>query len=72
MKLNDILLKLLAVETNIEEIDDILSVTFYSDGSGSVASASKQYFEFENPTELKEFLKMDNKYIVKKARRYPL
>jgi len=72
MKLNDILLKLLAVETNIEEIDDILSVTFYSDGSGNITSASKQYFEFEHPAELKEFLKMDNKYIVKKARKYPL
>jgi len=72
MKLNDILLKLLAVETNIEEIDDILSVTFYSDGSGHIESASKQYFEFEHPKELKEFLKMDNKYIVKKARKYPL
>ena len=72
MKLNDILLKLLAVEINIDEIDNILSVTFYSDGSGNIESASKQYFEFEHPSELKEFLKMDNKYIVKKARKYPL
>lgn len=76
LKLKDILNKINSLENDYRlhthSIDDIIVLDFYSDESGSIHTTECQFFEFDKISELKEFVKLSNEYIIMKRKNYPL
>lgn len=76
ISLQDILTKITEIEEKIRyeyhEIDDIISIEFYSDESGSIHSDVYEYFSFEKLKDLKYFMSLDNYYIIQYRKKYPL
>lgn len=70
--LDDILDKIKELEHEIVDISNILSLEFFTDGSGSIHSNEAEYFCFENIKDLKQFVKLDNDYIIRNRRKYPI
>ena len=72
IKLKDVLDKLQELELLIGEIYNIIEITFYSDGSGRIATQDHSFFEFEEYSDLKYFMRLDNEYLIKNRRKYPI
>lgn len=74
--LNDIIDKIKQIEEEIRyntiEIADIISIEFYTDGSGSIHSNEYEYFSFEKFSQLKHFVRLDVNYIMQYRKEYPL
>ena len=74
--LNDIIDKIKQIEEEIgyelHEINDIISIEFYTDGSGSIHSNEYEYFSFEKFSDLKHFVRLDVNYIMQYRKKYPL
>ena len=74
--LNDIIDKIKQIEEeiryNTNEIADIISIEFYTDGSGSIHSNEYEYFSFEKFSDLKHFVRLDINYIIQYRKEYPL
>ena len=70
MNLKEILQKINSIEYDIEETSNIVSIEFYTDGSGHICSSDHYYFEFEQLKDLNEFLKLDNEYIIRNRKRF--
>ena len=72
IKLNDILNKINSLENDIEDIENIVSVSFYTDHSGNISSNTHEYFYFESLKDLEQFMKLDNEYIIRHRNEYPI
>jgi hypothetical protein len=74
--LNEIIDKIKQIEKEIgyeyHEIADIISIEFYTDGSGSIHSNEYEYFSFEKFSDLKHFVRLDFNYIMQYRKKYPL
>ena len=72
IKLKDVLDKIRELELLIGEIYNIIEITFYSDGSGCITTQDYSFFEFEEYSDLKYFMRLDNEYLIKNRRKYPI
>jgi hypothetical protein len=71
-KLNELLMKIESLEKQITEISNIVQLDIYTDGSGSIHSSDHEYFCFETTKDLKLFMGLENDYIIKYRKKYPI
>ena len=72
IKLNDILNKINTIELDVTDISNIITIEFYTDYSGSIHSTDHEYFCFECLNDLQNFMKLDNDYIIRNRKVYPI
>ena len=70
--LKNVLDKINEIERSEYEISNIISIQFYTDGSGSIHSTDHEYFCFNSIKDLKFFMQMDFEYIIKYRKKYPI
>jgi len=70
MKLKEILSKIESLEKDLIDINNIITIEFHSDYNGSIHSHDCEYFSFEELSDLKTFIAMNNDYIIRNRIKY--